>query len=636
MIHSKYRNARATKTLCNILFVAAVFGCAFIVIDQPVVQNAEAIAPLIILGVGLAIGAIAGYLYSQSQSADDYSNYAEALQMGFDQYSIDLQIKWSLLSNQSYATIQNMAQVLPSQYLFFAAGSQNQVASYVGESVWSDEIEYNVSLEAQNEIAGYIAIQSSIMDKIYNEMKAQDAAMYLDPVNNHAIRFYNNTFNKRFSTTLNDYQIKYGYGIPSSISENETYFCSAMTIYNGTTIYVQNLRNASGYVYTYTGEAATQDIYFPVDYYANRISVISGLSIIYGVRTDFDYSRMGAWMVKDGALDFRFEGDDDWVADYKDSVRFRPKIFPQDADQPFANYITNASAVYGASVGAARLLWEQYKAFGYGSVDEIPAEQAVLAPTSLFYDMNQMAEMNETELALMWFSFLNWVNESDLSPGEAIIDGTQANFTNAQLVLRANITKWHTIYDSDGNITSSTPSAIVENRPLLIIPLEESITFNVSDKSNITQNMRVFDAENHEFRNLVVFKGERKDVNVSDYEIEVLGITSNGEAVDNATLERITIDEWVEFEYQDNPLVIFSEAELEQATYYLYIAGGVAGAGIVMMVIGSGSNRFRFLQQIGRYTFYGGLLALVGVAIYYYVYPYLVDLWNRFTDWIPF
>lgn len=635
MIESKHRSMRATRSLKNFLFIVAVVGCVFIVADQPVCESVDAILGV---AVALGVGVLAGYLIGRAGRTSQYSSYTDALSMGFNQFSSDLFVKWGNHFNQSYATMDNMAQILPTQYLYFSSDAEHKVGSYISEP-WGDSIKWNITTEIQNQIAGYIATECEILENVYVEMKTQDGAMRLDPSNDHAIRFYDGggAVDERFSTTSANYRIRYAYVISGTFAENITYFSPKIIVQPFSDVYVQNLTTGDGWMISTEGSQEFYTFDFEPDDYAKRIHVIDGIASIYGVRTDFDSTRLKPTMLEDDTRLFAFNEVSDYIQDLDGATPFTDKIFPQDANPHMINYVNNASTVYGASVGTALVLYNQYIALGYSTPDDIPPEEVVPLPTWLFYDVNQMAEMNYTELSLMWYSFVNWLNETDFTPQIEPVNIGQANFTNAQLVLRANLTRWRTEYNSTGDPVNATAIPIWENRPILVVPLEESITFNVSDKKNITQNMLMMDAVTHEFLNLVVDKGARISRNVSDYEIEVSGITDHGEEVDNGTLDRTDIDTWVEGEYSDNPLFVFGgTGGLGTAYTYLMYAGIVAGAGVVLMILANVRPSLASLEVIGRLMLYGGMIGAVAIAIWYWVFPYLSDLWSSFTGWLPF
>jgi len=625
-IEKKHRKARATQTLANIAFIACVLGCVFIVADQPIVETVDAlIVTLGIIGASLLVGALVGY-YLGRDHAEDQGDYYDALALGYDAFSAGLFTKWLNWQNQTNSMIINQGNTLDTQYLFYGRLAENKVPSYVGEP-WGDAVIYNLTHDLMADTTMFLRINSEDQENAFLEMVQKANAMNLDVPNHHTIRDTQNS--NPTSTNMGNGNVSLHNAFWTGAT-NDTYFTSKLLVYPVSTtvsaeIWVKNLTSGEDEVLTVPFNALTRYTEFEYNGYPIQVEAISGDAFIYGLEESLT-SSSSTHLMREFTREYYFDDHTDWIQDEKSLVGFGEIYYPSDNKAPISEYVQKLSLLRTAVVNKAQIRYNTYHALGYWNTTDIPEDEFILPVDVLFWDQNQMDDMDTTQLTAMWFSFLDWVNRSSPDYEDTLdVSVYDFNFTNADLVARINLTKWDTEYDGNEDIISSTPTVMFTNRLMIIIPLEETLNLTVGDSENLTQNVMMFDIGTFEFFTLTVPVGNRTWDNVTDYQYDILGLTHDEIPINSGEYIITTGGDWAETEFGITPAFATPSDVPVAATTYIYIALAAVGGGIAIMVISGMQPQLAALKPVGWLMLIGGIIAALGLYVWYYLWPSISD-----------
>jgi len=352
-----------------------------------------------------------------------------------------------------------------------------------------------------------------------------------------------------------------------------------------------------------------------------QVDTIAGTAFIYGLRDGLTVSP-STHLMREFNREYPFGDTSDWIQDEKNLVGFGEKYFPSDNKAAITEYIQKLSLLRTAVINKAQIRYNTYHSLSYFNTTDIPENEYILPVDVLFWDINQMGAMDVDQLTAMWFSFLDWVNRTapdyDTTLDISVYD---FNFTNADLVARMNLTKWNTEYDGNGDIISSTPTVLFTNRSIIIIPLEETLNLTVGNKDNLTQNVMMFDIGTYEFFTLTVFTGNRTWENVTDYQYDILGLTTDNIPVTSGEYIITTGGDWAETEFGITPDFAIAPVSVTATTYLMYAGIGMV-AGVVVWGFSSTNVKLEALKPVGLIILFGSFVAGAGIAVYYYVIPW--------------
>jgi len=632
----KKNNVAGLKRIISITFIFAV---VILVADSPIVETVDAIViTLSVVGV-VAIAATVGYLLGRRNAENTPSSY-EANDSGNDWVTaVNVYTeRWKDIQNIYNTDIANHGMLLDSQYLYYGRLAENKVPSYIDEPVWNQAIKNNISLDLMTDYAGFISTYLINFDLLGGEMSSVDEAVYFDATSDMQVKyeFLNSAITGRF----------WPGGVKTFYSYEETgkeqyymkdAFCLAPT---GLTFQA----NITDLITNETFEIVANDLYLSDFMTVNpslfSVEVTQGTMLIEGIRQDLDTTDL-KWRVVNispgtDAVIGTFNSANDWV-----TIKTTPpapalsrKFFPVNSYVFMNDFISNISTIKSAIEQKAQIRYNIYKGFGYNSTSDIPIDEIIPPVDALFWDINQMLEMNETELGFIWLSYLKTLNETDYDTVETI-SVYDIPFTNANLLARLNITEYQTEYNATGNVTFIEDTLIWENRTVLIIPLEETLNLKTNDKDNFSQNVLMFDIDSHEFLNLVAFGGELNNSNVTSFEYEILELISKGETVYEGNYTITTAGDYIEVEYGFVPFIP-SSAQGTTQLIWAYATIGVIIAGFSLYLLEAVPQLSKYnLSNYGKWLVYAGIISGAIYGIYYYVYPYLANLWAQFVGWLP-
>lgn len=643
MIQSK-KHTNNVNSLKTVVMISVCVGMAFCLTSA---ESGEALIGIII-GVSILGSLAIGYYIGRKSSENRGQDTGEDTSAAYLARSHSLKIKWENWASQTFNRVDTYNAQINTDFLYYTRRAENQIPSYLSELTFTDEIGQNVTQGLTEDYALFLSSVNAEIATPSAELNLKGWSWNQDGGDPRGLstKYWDGAqFGRNLASNNNQWVAGYyiGSGTPGNY---RTFWSSAMIGFPEGGYFNATITNYD------TGEVdvMSETSSFELSQYGQiRIDITSGFAVVHGINSHFDmgtgiYTYNLHHIQEIDSDDFVYRQDYGHVNEYLLISSVAPAI--SENIDPTKGIFNTAIPTLLANIGElhfdvienAGLLFIAYRALGYDSPDDIPIGDAPLPPPDLiWWDSDTMDLFDFNESLVMYLSYLQWLNDTDLAVDfEGNVDGLSANFTNAKMIVKMSLLQYNSTY-TDGDLdTWVLEDTVFTSHDAIIIPLEETLSFEKGNNTNMSQNAWVVDLETHQFYNLVYDQTARENNSILDYVFIPHNITDDGIEVDNGSYTISTVEEFGVAEYGATLPIWFLDAGASPATTYLIIAGIVAGAGLGIMVISASSPRFKAWSGIGRLMLYGGIIGAGAIAIWYWVIPYLSDLWSGFTSWWPF